>query len=287
MKPTFEPLTASVNHSFLVRQFEEKYFSAPYHFHPEYELTWIVKGCGKRYVGTHMHDYFTGDLVLLGSNLPHCWKTENTKSGENSNSIVIQFHPDFMGSDFFSKPEMKHIRRLLNNSQSGLQFTGNTSSLKEKMYVMLDEPQSFKKWILLMDILHELASTGEYVMLSQEVPAPELSPLEKARMNICIAYIVENFRNKISLQEVASLVNMTPHAFCRYFKKLNRKTFIEAVTDYRVDFAVRQLIHTDNSISSIGLNSGFNDISNFHKTFKARMKLSPLSYRNTFIKKLI
>lgn len=287
MKPTFEPLTSSVNNSFLVRQFEEKYFSAPYHFHPEYELTWIVKGSGKRYVGTHMHDYFTGDLVLLGSNLPHCWKTENIKNGENSNSIVIQFHPDFMGNDFFCKPEMKHIQRLLSNSQSGLQFTGNNNSLKEKMYTMLDEPHSFKKWILLMDILHELATSSEFTLLSQEAPAPELSPLEKARMNTCIAYIVENFRNKISLQDAASLVNMTPHAFCRYFKKLNRKTFIEAVTDYRVDFAVRQLIHTDNSISSIGLNSGFNDISNFHKTFKSRMKLSPLTYRNTFIKKLI
>jgi len=287
MKPTFEPLTSSVNNSFLVRQFEEKCFSAPYHFHPEYELTWIVKGSGKRYVGTHMHDYFTGDLVLLGSSLPHCWKTENTKNGDHSNSVVIQFHPDFMGKDFFYKPEMKHIQRLLSNSQSGLQFTGDTRSLKEKMYLMTDEPHSFKKWILLMDILHELASTKEYTLLSQEAPAPELSALEKARMNTCIAYIVENFRNKISLQDAAALVNMTPHAFCRYFKKLNRKTFIEAVTDYRVDFAVRQLIHTDNSISSIGLNSGFNDISNFHKTFKSRMKLSPLSYRNTFIKKLI
>ena len=287
MKPTFEPLTSSVNNSFLVRQFEEKSFSAPYHFHPEYELTWIVRGSGKRYVGTHMNDYFTGDFVLLGSNLPHCWKTENSENGENSNSVVIQFHPDFMGNDFFQKPEMKHIHRMLTNSQSGLQFTGNTNSLKEKMNIMLDEPHSFKKWALLMDILHELAGSKEYIMLSQEAPAPELSPLEKARMNTCIAYIVENFQNKISLQDAATLVNMTPHAFCRYFKKLNRKTFIEAVTDYRVDFAVRQLIHTDHSISSIGLNSGFNDISNFHKTFKSRMKLSPLSYRNTFIKKLI
>jgi AraC-like DNA-binding protein len=80
---------------------------------------------------------------------------------------------------------------------------------------------------------------------------------------------------------------MTPHAFCRYFKRLNRKTFMEAVTDYRIDYAVRQLIHTSDSVASIAMNSGFNDISNFHKTFKSRMKLSPLSYRNTYIQKLM
>ncbi|HEY4156002.1 MAG TPA: cupin domain-containing protein, partial [Puia sp.] len=186
MKPTFEPLVSSANTSFLVRHFEEKCFSAPYHFHPEYELTWIVEGSGKRYVGTHMHDYFPGDLVLLGSNLPHCWKTENSKAGENSSSVVVQFHPDFMGKDFFSRPEMKYIHRLLTNSQSGIQFTGNTENLKEKMNRMLDENHSFRKWALLMDILNELASTKEYSLLSQEAPAPELSVLEKARMNTCI-----------------------------------------------------------------------------------------------------
>jgi AraC-like DNA-binding protein len=287
MKPTFEPLVSSPNHSFLVRQFEERYFSAPYHFHPECELTWILKGSGKRYVGTHMQDYYSGDLVLLGSNLPHCWKTEPAESRDHSVSIVVQFHPDFMGKDFFLKPEMQYIRTLLANSRSGLQFTGDMRTVQKKMKSMLQEKHPFRKWALLMDILNELSSVTAYTVLSGETPVPELSAAEKARMNACMAYIVENFRNRISLGEVAALVNMTPHAFCRYFKRLNRKTFMEAVTDYRIDYAVRQLIHTSDSVASIAMNSGFNDISNFHKTFKSRMKLSPLSYRNTYIQKLM
>lgn len=286
MKATFEPLVSSPNISFLVRGFEERCFSAPYHFHPEYELTWIVKGSGKRYVGNHMQDYGPGDLVLLGSNLPHCWKTEPAPSGELSGSRVIQFHPDFMGTDFFLKPELKHIHQLLSDSQSGLYFPGNTNAVKKKMNAMLEEAHAFRKWLLLMDVLNEL-TTKDFEKLSQEIPTPQWSAQQKARMNTCMAYIVENFRNRISLQEVASLVNMTPHAFCRYFKKINRKTFIEVVTDYRIDFAVRQLVHTDDPVNTIGLNSGFSDISNFHKTFKSRMKLSPLAYRNSFMQKLI
>ncbi len=100
-----------------------------------------------------------------------------------------------------------------------------------------------------------------------------------------MAYIVDNFKNEISLNQAAVLINMTTHAFCKYFKKITRKTFIEAVNEYRVDFAARQLVHTDFAVSQIGFDSGFNDISNFYKTFKQKTKLSPLSYRKTFIKK--
>src|SRR3712207_4472337 len=105
MKPSFEALGPSTNASFLVRKFEEAQFSAPYHFHPEFELTLIVEGNGKRYVGAHLTDYGPGDLVLLGSNLPHCWKTERATSGK-SISIVVQFGPHFLGPDFFQKPEL-------------------------------------------------------------------------------------------------------------------------------------------------------------------------------------
>lgn len=286
MKPSFETLSASANNSFLARQFEERSFSAPFHFHPEYELTWIVSGSGTRYVGAHMRDYFPNDLVLLGSNLPHCWKTENKKSADSSSSVVIQFHPDFMGSDFFSRPEMKNIALLLNRSRSGLQFTGDTSALRKKMNLILQEEQAFTKWMLLLETLQELAAARNYALLSHPGHDPELSRLENVKMHSCTAYIVENFQSRISLAAAAATVNMTPHSFCRYFKKINRKTFVEAVTDYRIDFAIRQLIHTDHSISAICFHSGFNDLSNFHKTFKSRMKLSPLSYRNSFLKKL-
>jgi AraC-like DNA-binding protein len=101
-----------------------------------------------------------------------------------------------------------------------------------------------------------------------------------------IAYVVGNFQNTISLKEAASITNMTSYTFCKYFKRMARKTFIEVVNDYRIDFATRQLIHTDKPISQIGFDSGFNDLSNFPKTIKARMNLSHLCYRNTFLKKI-
>lgn len=283
MKPIFETINSIGNTSFHVREFEEKRFEAPYHFHPEYELTLILNGCGKRYVGTHMADYLPDDLVLLGSNVPHCWKTTNSIPAKNSNSVVVQFTIDFMGHDFFSKPEMKKILQLLNISNYGIRFTGDIKKYKNKMIALLRETGSFKKLMLFLEILNELADTENYILLSKQDLYAALPATEKRRMNAVIAYIVENFREEISLKDAAAITNMTPQSFCKYFKKVNRKTFIEAVTDYRIDFAMQELVNTNKPVAQIGFESGFNDISNFYKTFKDRCRLSPLSYRNGFV----
>ena len=286
MKPAFESLSASELHSFLVRKFEEKSFSAPYHFHPEYELTFILSGRGKRYVGANMNDFYPGDFVLLGSNLPHCWKTEGAKPKEKSSSVVVQFRKEFLGADFFSKPELTKVLQLLQKSSNGLHFTGNMEWYEKKMLQLFEEKNRCRKVILLLNLLHELSLTKTYQLLEKQQSPTALSPAEQQRIHIAMAYIVEHFKNDITLAGAASAVNMTPQAFCKYFKKLTRKTFMEAVTDYRIDYAAQQLIHTNHSISQIGFDSGFNDISNFHKTFKARMQLSPMTYRNTFLQEL-
>ncbi|MBS1744553.1 MAG: AraC family transcriptional regulator [Bacteroidetes bacterium] len=282
MKAAFEALNTG-SQSFLVRRFEEKKFSAPFHFHPEFELTLIEHGFGKRYVGAHMQDYAPGDLVLLGSNLPHCWKTEIV-SPKKSESIVIQFRKDCLGETFFDTPELNLINHLLVKSNNGIHFKTKTERVIKKMEQLSSEKNSCRKLILLLEVLFELTFIKNYSLLNKETSYKELSPDEKERINTVMAYIVENFQKEISLKKAAASINLSTHAFCKYFKKITRKTFIEAVNDYRIDFATKQLVHTDETITAIGFNSGFNDISNFYKTFRQRTHQSPLSYRKAFIK---
>jgi AraC-like DNA-binding protein len=286
MKATFESLSTLDSQSFLVRKFEGKTFTSPYHFHPEYELTLILEGSGKRYVGSHMNDYFPDDLVLLGANLPHCWKTEHADPGINSRSVVVQFQKGFLGIDFFDKSKLQQIAQLLDNSNYGLQFTEDTEYLREKIIALADESNGFKRLLLMLEILYELATTNDYVLLDNQSAYADLSLAERERIHSAMAYIVNNFQSKILLKDAAAAANMSPTSFCKYFKKISRKTFIEVVTDYRIDYATRQLVHTDMPVAQIGFDSGFNDISNFYKTFKTRMKLSPSNYRNAFIEKI-
>lgn len=286
MKPAFESLPSTNRSSFTIRKFEEKQFSAPYHFHPEYELTLIISGKGKRYVGSNMSDFYPNDLVLLGANLPHCWKTNQADNKKKSSSVVIQFKEDFLGADFFFRPELNRIAQLLQRSQAGIQFTEKKEIIKKNFELLWEEKNTFKKLYLLLDVLHELSKRRNYILLDKQSIHSSISFTEQERIHVVTAYIVENFQNQISLSIASSLANMTPHAFCKYFKKITRKTFIEAVMDYRIDYAVNQLINTEHSISEIGYRSGFGDISNFHKTFKARMNQSPLQYRNQYIQQL-
>lgn len=287
IKALMERLQPASGQSFIVREFGQIAFGAPYHFHPELELTYIVKGDGKRYVGNHLEDFTTGDLVLLGPNLPHCWKIEHEEAGCDAAAIVIQFGDSFLGDDFMNKPEMQSIRKLFQRSSSGVKFTGVTRDrINTKLKSLAAEQDTFRILMDFLEILQQLAKSGEYKLLDQKSVVEQASVSEQERINPVFAYLVDNFRNQVSLDKAASIANMTPNAFCKYFKKVTRKTFMEMVIDYRLNFATQQLVQTDKPISEISFESGFGDVSHFYKMFKAKMHLSPLNYRKKFMRNL-
>ena len=285
LKASYEVLQHSAARSFLLKVFGEVAFTAPYHYHPEYELTLILEGAGKRYTGSHMADFKAGDLVLLGSHLPHCWKLEGKEEEKaRARTIVIQFAPDFLGKDFFSKAEMAPIDKLLQKSRCGIKFRRQAQEIvRERMQDLAQESSDFKRLIGFLEILQELALSKDAVVLEPQRVAAELAPLDRERTYPIFAYLVENFRGKISLDKAAEIAGMTPNAFCRYFKKTTRKTFMETVIEYRLNHATQQLIQTDKPISDICFDSGFGDVSHFYKMFRAKTQLSPLHYRRKFM----
>jgi AraC-like DNA-binding protein len=286
IKASFEVLQPPANgQSFLVKKFDKFAFDAPYHFHGEYELTCVLKGTGKRYVGSHMKDFASGDLVLIGPNLPHCWKLDPEKDQNGASAIVIQFSDAFLGSEFFDKTEMKHIKKLFQKSVSGINFNACTKDFVNQCLITIcEEKNNFKVLIGLLEVLQRLASTNDYVLLDTSGTIAQRSIAEQERINPVFAYLVENFRQPVSLDVAAGLANMTPNAFCKYFKKITRKTFMETIIEYRINYATQQLVQTDKPISEIAFDSGFGDVSHFYKIFKVKMHLSPLNYRKKFMR---
>jgi AraC-like DNA-binding protein len=285
IRASFEVLQPGNRQSFLVRKFDQWVFDGPYHFHPEYELTFITKGGGKRYVGTHMADFFTGDLVLLGPNLPHCWKLSNIEQPQyEAGAIVIQFSADFLGEMFFDRPEMQDISKLFEKSVSGMNFVGSTQAEISSLLVgLVNDGNNFNKLLKLLDILQKLAVSNDFILLDQNESMAANSVSQQERINPVFAYLVENFRKSVSLNKAAAVANMTPNAFCKYFKKVTRKTFMETIIEYRLNYATQQLVQTDKPISEIAFESGFGDVSHFYKMFKIKMGLSPLNYRKKFM----
>lgn len=288
IKASFEVVQPVTGQSFLFRRFDSTAFDAPYHFHPEYELTYIIEGSGKRYVGSHMEDFVSGDLVLLGPNLPHCWKlTSEGAENDRASAIVVQFDLAFLGEDFFNKNELQYIKRLLDKSGGGLSFHGRTQkSAAHHLDMLSHEKNNFKLLIGVLDVLQRLATSQDYALLDQNMITAERNITDQERINPVFAYLVENFRNNVSLNTAANIAHMTTNAFCKYFKKITRKTFMETIIEYRLNYATQQLIQTDKPISDISFESGFGDVSHFYKTFKTKMGLSPLNYRKKFMHNL-
>lgn len=292
LKASFEVLLPVTGHSFIVSTYNESGFRAPFHFHPEYELTLITAGSGKRYIGSHMAGFAPGDLVLLGPNLPHCWKLDPADAP--AASIVIQFAADCLGQGFFSSPELGAIQRLLSSSHCGIHFPSLVRPLADpgprhlrtspvqRIHALATETNDFRRLISLLEILQELAHEKNSMLLDTSGMTAGLTPADRERIHPIFAYVVENFRGTISLEKAASIAGMSPNAFCRYFKKITRKTFIDTVIQHRLDYAMRQLVQTNDPISGICFDSGFGDISHFHKIFRSRMHISPLSYRKKF-----
>ncbi len=283
LKASLEYVQSSGNHAFLLRNFGAEAFEAPYHFHPEYELTYITQGSGKRYVGSHMNNFGPDDLVLVGPNVPHCWKLEALPGEQPAAAVVIQFSAEMLGEKLLEKREMDAIRKLLNRARAGIAFSESISMQLGGALRSLPDKAGFYGFIEFLEILQHLAEDDMCTVFDQDNAIAMQTLAEQQRMAPVFGYLVEHFRSRVSLKEVAAIAHMTPQAFCKYFKKITRKTFMDTVMEYRLNYATQQLIQTDKAVADIAFESGFADVSFFYRTFKKKTKLSPLHYRRQFM----
>lgn len=281
-KAEFENIQPSFGSSFYVKQFNRQLQNrAPvWHFHPELELVCVSGGSGRRHVGQHLSYFTDGDLLLLGSNLPHFGFTDRLTG--NAAETILQMKPDFLGESFFDIPEMKPIKLLFERARMGIVFTGKTKDeLSSKIHQLpKDDPQP--RLINLLSILNQLAISSEYTLLNSEGIAFEVGTQDSGRMNKVFDFVRQNFQQSITLEEIADLSNMTVPSFCRFFKKKSGKQFTQFVNEYRLVHASKLLSEASNSISEICLESGFNNFSHFNKSFKRFTGKSPSAYRNEF-----
>ena len=283
MRATYEQLNETAESSFLYRRFTQHRLDAPFHFHPELELTLILEGKGRRLVGRQVSNYDVGDLVLLGPNLPHTWSAdEPSTEGEMSRSIVIQFKEHFAGQEFWQIPEMAAIRNLFQKAQSGVWVKGKTRDLvAEKMAQGIDQTP-FRKMLQLVDILQIIAVSEDVELVDHQFTTYLPTNTESERFHKVYTFLLEHYREDISLPTVAGVANLTPTSFCRFFKKITRKTFVDILTEFRLKHACHLLASTEAPIADICFESGFGNISYFNKEFKKSLGQSPMRYRKLY-----
>ncbi|RDC56340.1 AraC family transcriptional regulator [Pedobacter chinensis] len=280
LKPSFEVVEPSFGSSFYYSKYiaNENNMAHLWHYHPEIEMVFVNGGTGKRQIGSHISYYTDGDLILIGSNLPHCGFTD-TNTG-NKNETVIQMKADFLGQEFLNLQENKWIKELFSKAKGGIAFGEKTKkAVGPSIEEMADQPP-FKKLLMLLAVLKELESSKDFTILNASGFSMQMQVQDNDRINMIFNYVKDHFQEQISLEDIAEMSSMTVPSFCRYFKKITKKTFTRFVNEYRVVHASKLLAEKHISITAISLESGFNNFSHFNKIFHEFTGKSASEYRN-------
>ncbi|WP_310821128.1 AraC family transcriptional regulator [Stratiformator vulcanicus] len=285
VKPTFEKLIPTIGSSF--RCFDRTGLNLPsrWHRHPEIELTYVDRGTGTRLVGDNIDSYRDHDLVLIGSDLPHTWQSDQYlgRKYDRHSAIVIQFHPDFLGEQFFELPEFEAISMMLTSARRGLWFPAEVGEqIGAVMTRMTIEPPVLRL-IHLLEVLSELSSCPSAEPLSSQGFAPSLTSASETRTEKVCHYISQHFRNpNLSHEELASHACMNPSAFSRFFKQSTGKTLTEYLNELRIGLACRLLMDSDMSILDVSLEAGFANVSYFNRRFRESRGMTPREYRRRY-----
>lgn len=268
--------------SYRIQIDEVPYFYDLFHYHPEFQITLIEQGHGTCIIGDYISTFMPGDLFVIGQNLPHVFKSDksyytNNKEGCLSTSIFLS--PSFISNSFFDLNEVKELQHLFVNSKRGLRYRAENKSILKSKFKKINSNNTLEGVIHVLELLHELNSNEDLEHLSHIDYKSISKESDGFVLNKVFHFTLNNFQEEIPLDKVSDMANMSPAAFCRFFKKRTRKTYISFLNEVRIQEACRLLLKPDLTISEICFDAGFKNISNFNRQFKKITGFTPKTYR--------
>lgn len=279
MKPQLEVVPHSLDSSVEVFEYTGNCFDAPWHYHNELELTYITQSNGIRYVGSSIENFQEGDLVLIGSGLPHAWKNAPYYD-KGASSVYIQWNEDIFSDFFKGVSELNATKVMLEKANCGIYFKSSvhTHSIGEKLQKVTSQ-KGAERILAFLNILCELSLVQEFELLSE--PSHHILPSQETdnRIRDIFVFIDSNYKRKITVDEMANLTYMTKPSFCKFFKSRFNKTFTQYLNEFRIYNVCHELQATTHSINHIAMESGYENMAYFHRQFKHIIGMTPSSYR--------
>lgn len=267
------------NSALIYQEDIELVFYDQLHQHDEIQISFIEKGNGTLVIGDSVYSYNDGNIFIIGSNLPHAFKSDKS-SNEISIMLTLFFTKHSFGEHFFDLNELREIELFFKKAKQGVFVETNLEEIKQH-FIQLKKATKLERFILLLKIL-KLIATAKTAVLTNFVNPKKYSDNEGKRLRTIFEYTIENSHQKITLEEIADIANMTKNAFCKYFKKRTNKTYFNFLTEVRIENACKYLKDKEEySIADIAFKTGFNNISNFNRQFKVIKKTTPSSFSRT------
>jgi AraC-like DNA-binding protein len=280
MKLIFEKLLSGSEGGFIFKRIHSHRFSCPWHFHTENELILTLHCPGYRMVGDDITELETGDLVLVGSNLPHIWQRDEGKPHQRQpvHILIVQFEENFLGHGFWQISAAHALRGLLKRASVGLQFIGRTREQVARLMSEMDAASALRRLALFLTALEALAASTECLTIASPGYTAESSPFDQERMERVLRFINERLDEPIRLREAARLACLSEGAFSRFFHLHTGRTFPAFVNQLRIGRACRLLAESENKITDIAFACGFTNLSNFNRQFQRLKQMTPQEF---------
>ncbi|RNI31612.1 AraC family transcriptional regulator [Rufibacter latericius] len=282
MKPLHFKIPKTSGESVRIQHDEQRHFYENLHFHPELQIMVICESTGTRFIGDSVGSFNAGDIIVLGSNLPHVFRNDKRyyESDSELKAVNISVFVDLAAfeDNLFSLPEAHGLQRLLLNSKRGLLIQGET---RKKVLALVQDMRSmkgFERIIQVLIILNLLSHSNEVEMLSSVGFNANLNESDNRKINDVFSYIMNNFTEDIKLSDAANVANMSVNAFCRYFKQHTQKTYSQFLNEIRIGHACKLLIEDKWNIRETAFECGYDNISYFNRQFKDITNFTPTEY---------
>jgi len=262
---------------FVQEEILDKFY--PYmHRHVEYQIICIVEGFGQLLVDDNLHDFQQGDIFLVGSNQAHVFKNDNS-TGRVVQSISVFFNLEGKLLNMLNLPELNVLLEFINSKCRGFRVPKQHLTQIRRRIDILKKSERMDQLVNFFYLLKSLNMVSSELSPLSGVSHIESESLGGFKINTLCQYIENHFKENITLCDVSEKANLTPQAFCRYFKKSTGKTFVSFLNEVRVREACRLLGNDKyDCVSIIAYNSGFNSITNFNRVFRSVIGTSPKEY---------
>jgi AraC-like DNA-binding protein len=288
MQPKLERIPSISTSSITVKREITAFMDYPWHYHPEYEIIFVEKSYGIRFMGNHIGNFEDGDLMFISSNLPHVWKNDKDFYQGNQNLLVdvyvIHFREDALREGFFDLSELAHIKKLFERGTQGVLIKGNDHDRIATLVKQVVNANGIERLLLFLQTLDAIAKTSDYELLSGPGYVNTMNSVDTERLNKITNFIMNNYSREINIEEVADLACLTKASFCRYFKNRTHKTFSQFLNEVRILNACKLLVGSEKSITEICYETGYNNISHFNRQFKLFTGLTAKEYTRKYLK---
>ena len=285
MQPKLEKIPSVYSSSLAAKREITPYMDYPWHYHPEFEIIFVEKSYGIRFMGNHIGNFMDGDLMFISPNLPHVWKNDKAFYQRNKNLFVDVYVIHFLEHDFkefFDLPEFTRIKQLFVLGKQGMLIKGNRHQEIAELVKETVLSSGVDRLILFLRTLNVLSTTKEYELLSSPGYISCADTGDAERINTVMNFIIKNYAQEINIEGIASLANLTESSFCRYFKARTHKTFSQFLNEIRILNACKFLVRTNLTITQVCYETGYNNISHFNRQFKLITGLTAKEYKKEY-----